>query len=85
LGWTLSRSSWGKGYATEGARRALEYAFTDMNRDHLISCIAPDNLNSVKVAQRLGETIEGEAELLGKRVFIYGITREQWRLKDKQT
>src|SRR5215510_5649825 len=29
LGWTLSRSAWGKGYATEGARRCLEYAFYD--------------------------------------------------------
>jgi RimJ/RimL family protein N-acetyltransferase len=56
-----------------------------MNRDHLISCIAPDNLNSAKVAERLGETIEREAELLGKRVFIYGITRDQWRLNQKQT
>ena len=83
LGWTLSRTSWGKGYATEGARRAMEYAFTEMNRDHLISCIAPDNVSSAKVAERLGETVEGEAELLGKRIFIYGITRDQWRLNQK--
>jgi hypothetical protein len=49
-----------------------------MNRDHLISCIAPDNISSVKVAERLGETVEGETELLGKRVLLYGISREQW-------
>ena len=49
-----------------------------MNRDHLISCIAPANVNSVKVAERLGETVEGETELLGKRVLLYGISREQW-------
>ena len=83
LGWTLARSSWGKGYATEAARRAMQYAFTEMNRDHLISCIAPDNLNSIKVAERLGETVEGETELLGKRVFIYGISRETWRLSQQ--
>ena len=78
LGWTLARASWGKGYATEGARRALRYAFTEMNRDHVISCIAPDNVNSARVAQRLGETVEGETELLGKRVLLYGISRDQW-------
>jgi len=78
LGWTLARAAWGKGYAIEGARRALQYAFTEMNRDHLISCIAPANVNSVKVAERLGETVEGETELLGKRVLLYGISREQW-------
>lgn len=78
LGWTLARSNWGKGYATEAAQRLMRYAFTEMNRDHLISCIAPDNISSAKVAERLGETVEGETELLGKRVLIYGISRDQW-------
>ena len=79
LGWTLGRESWGKGYATEGAQRALEYAFTEMNRDHVISLIAPANVNSIKVAERLGEKVEGETEVLGRRVFIYGIGRDEWR------
>lgn len=75
LGWTLGRDSWGQGYAIEGARRALEYAFTEMGRDHVISCIAPDNVRSIKVAERLGEKVEGKTELLGKEVLIYGISR----------
>lgn len=79
LGWTLARESWGKGYATEGARRALEYAFTEMDRDHLISLIAPDNVASIKVAERLGEKVEGETHIMGRDVFIYGISREDWR------
>jgi RimJ/RimL family protein N-acetyltransferase len=79
LGWTLSRDSWGKGYATEGARRAMEYAFTEMDRDHLISLIAPANVASVKVAERLGEKVEGETHLMGRDVLIYGISREEWR------
>lgn len=79
LGWTLARASWGKGYATEGARRVLSYVFTEMDREHVISCIAPDNANSIRVAERLGETVHGEAELLGKRVLIYRITRDEWK------
>lgn len=78
LGWTLARDSWGKGYATEGAGRALEYAFNELDRDQVISCIAPENVNSIKVAERLGEAVEGETELLGKQVLIYGISRERW-------
>ena len=80
LGWTLSRDSWGKGYATEGSQRALAYAFTDLDRDHVISLIAPDNIASAKVAERLGESVEGKTELFGKEVFIYGIGRNQWRI-----
>jgi len=79
LGWTLGRESWGKGYATEAARRALAYAFTELDRDHVISLIAPANTNSIKVAERLGETVEGETEVMGNMVNIYGITRERWR------
>jgi RimJ/RimL family protein N-acetyltransferase len=78
LGWTLGRESWGKGYATEGAQRALAYAFTELDRDHVISLIAPANTASAKVAERLGETIEGKTELLGNEVLIYGIARDRW-------
>jgi RimJ/RimL family protein N-acetyltransferase len=79
LGWTLARENWGKGYATEGARRAMQYAFTEMNRERLISLIAPENVNSIRVAERLGERVQGETELLGHQVFIYGISRDVWK------
>jgi RimJ/RimL family protein N-acetyltransferase len=78
LGWTLRRESWGKGYASEGAQHALRHAFTELNRDHVISLIAPDNVNSIRVAERLGEKVEGETELMGRTVLIYGIDRDHW-------
>ncbi|MFN2577324.1 MAG: GNAT family N-acetyltransferase [Pyrinomonadaceae bacterium] len=78
LGWTLARESWGKGYATEGAGRAMEYAFNEMRRERLISLIAQDNINSIKVAERLGETVQGETEFLGRIVAIYGISHDEW-------
>ena len=79
LGWTLSPAAQGKGYATEGARRALEYAFTDLDKEHVISLIHPDNKPSIRVAERLGEKLEGRTELLGHDVLIYGIDRAVWR------
>lgn len=79
IGWTLRRESWGKGYATEGARRALRYAFTEMGREHVISLIHPDNRPSIRVAERLGERHEGEAEIMGINVLVYGIDRKDWR------
>jgi RimJ/RimL family protein N-acetyltransferase len=79
IGWTLGRDSWGKGYATEGARRALRYAFTELEREHVISLIHPQNQSSIRVAERLGETQEGEAEILGINVLVYGIRRADWR------
>lgn len=78
LGWVLGREHWGKGFASEGARRALDYAFTEMDRDHVISLIHPDNIGSIRVAERLGEKLEGETELFGREVLIYGIDRSAW-------
>jgi RimJ/RimL family protein N-acetyltransferase len=75
IGWTLGREFWGRGYATEGSRRALDYAFTELDKDHVISCIHPDNAPSIRVAERLGEKLEGEAEILGIKVLVYGVDR----------
>ena len=75
IGWTLGREFWGKGYATEGARRALQYAFNELDKDHVISLIHPENKASIRVAERLGEKLEGKTELMGHDVLIYGIDR----------
>lgn len=75
-GWTLGRAWWGKGYATEAAREALRYAFEDLDRDHVISLIRPENKPSIRVAERLGERLEGEvSDFFGGRALVYGIRR----------
>ena len=52
LTWALAHEHWGKGYATEAA-----VAFRDWLRsEDLISLIAPRNLPSQRVAERLGAT-----------------------------
>ena len=78
LGWMLRRASWGRGYATEGAGRALAHAFTEMGRDHLISLIRPDNRASIRVAERLGERLERRTDLFGHEALVYGIDRARW-------
>jgi RimJ/RimL family protein N-acetyltransferase len=76
IGWTLGRHAWGKGYATEGAKAALQYAFGPLDQRHVISLIHPDNTPSMKVAERIGETLEGKTRLLGEwDVLVYGIHR----------
>jgi RimJ/RimL family protein N-acetyltransferase len=73
LGWTMGRLSWGKGYAPEAARACLDHAFDVMKRDHVISLIDPLNVNSIRVAEKIGETLEGEAEVDGHLLLKYGI------------
>jgi len=61
----------------------LEYAFTTLDRPHVISLIDPNNTNSIRVAKRLGERAEGEWEVFGIKVAVYGIDREEWRARLK--
>jgi RimJ/RimL family protein N-acetyltransferase len=75
IGWTLARHAWGKGYATEGAKRALAYAFNELDRRHVISLIHPENTPSMRVAERLGEKREGSARVNEIDVLVYGIDR----------
>jgi RimJ/RimL family protein N-acetyltransferase len=77
LAWFLARRWWGQGYATEGARAALAYAFTVLGEDRVISLIHPGNRASIRVAERIGETLLGRTDQpLGERL-CYGIERAQ--------
>jgi RimJ/RimL family protein N-acetyltransferase len=54
LGWALVHAHWGNGYATEAARAVREWAYEERGIDRLASLIAPANVASQRVAQRLG-------------------------------
>jgi RimJ/RimL family protein N-acetyltransferase len=62
---------WGKGYAIEGARACMDYAFGPLDRERVISLIRPANERSICVAERLGERLAGEVELLGSTALVY--------------
>jgi len=75
VGWSLLRPFWGLGYATEAGRAALSHAFGDLGQAHVVSLIQPENARSIRVARRLGMRREGEVDLLGHTVWVYGIAR----------
>ena len=78
VGWTLRRRFWGRGYATEAARASFTHAFNALGQSRVVSLIAPENVNSIRVAERLGERPAGEWEVFGTKVIIYAVGREEW-------
>lgn len=54
VGWRLAYEAWGQGYATEGARAALEFAFGKLGWDEVVAMTAIVNARSERVMQRLG-------------------------------
>jgi RimJ/RimL family protein N-acetyltransferase len=82
VGWSLHPDAWGKGYASEGARAAMDYAFDVLGWDDIIHCIDPDNTPSQRVAQSLGSTRRGPGRMPAPHdnapCEIWGQTRAQW-------
>ena len=56
----FSPDAWGKGYATEMARAALEEGCESLEYEKIIASVRPDNLPSVKLLERLGLRRDGE-------------------------
>ena len=56
VGWRLARSAWGHGFATEGARAALEWGFETLGLPEIVSFTIPANRRSRAVMERLGMT-----------------------------
>ena len=75
LGWIVRRERWGQGLATEAARAALEWAWTHVDTDHIISIIQPDNHRSIRVAEKTGESFERSDLVNGVQSSVYGIYR----------
>ncbi len=76
LGWLLGRPHWGKGFATEAARAALDHAFSTLNRTRVISLIRPGNERSIRVAERIGEKYETTIDVSGADALLYSINRD---------
>lgn len=59
LGWVLFDHATGKGYATEAAAAARDWAVGNLQLPQLVSYIDAKNTASQKVARRLGATTDG--------------------------
>ena len=56
IGWRFSFENWGRGYATEGAKAALDFAFNVLDWHEIVAFTAELNLRSQRVMERLGMT-----------------------------
>ena len=88
IGWRLTRESWGRGYATEAASKALDIGFAEHELSEIVSFTVPQNRRSRRVMEKLGMThhstddfghpnLEPTHPLYGH--VLYRINREQWK------
>jgi RimJ/RimL family protein N-acetyltransferase len=56
VAWRLHRNYWGRGYATEAARAAIDDGFTRVGLPEIVAVTALGNTASQRVMERLGMT-----------------------------
>lgn len=72
IGWMmLSVEVEGKGIATEAARAALTHAYETLGWDTAVSYIGPDNMRSIRLAEKLGAAIDPSAKGPATDTLVY--------------
>ena len=79
VGYRLARAHWKHGYATEAASAVRDYAFNTLGFSRLISMIDPQNVASVRVAEKLEMSYEKDVMFEGYTHpdHVYVIERKQ--------
>jgi RimJ/RimL family protein N-acetyltransferase len=83
VGWGIVREHWGKGYASEGAAAAMDFACQVLDWDFVIHCIDASNLASQGVAKKLGsrylKRVAMPFPFEQAPVDSWGQSRDEWR------
>jgi RimJ/RimL family protein N-acetyltransferase len=85
VGWAIIPDAQGRGYATEGASAAIDWAFDHLGWTEVIHTIAPDNVASHAVARRLGSVNRGPGAMPApyedQPIDVWGQSRDDWRAR----
>ncbi|WP_300488392.1 GNAT family N-acetyltransferase [Flavobacterium sp.] len=54
IGWRIKSSEWNKGFATEGAKRCLDYAINDLKLENIFSIAPKVNVKSEHIMVKIG-------------------------------
>jgi RimJ/RimL family protein N-acetyltransferase len=72
LGWVFVRDAWGNGYATEAVEGALAWGREHLRAYARTACIiAPENVASIRVAEKTGFCRIAETTYLGEPCLLF--------------
>lgn len=73
VGYRISNEYWGHGYGTEAAKGCMQYAKEMLKLASIISLIRPENLPSIRVAEKNGLKLEKETMFHNMLHLVYRI------------
>ncbi|MEO8465324.1 MAG: GNAT family N-acetyltransferase [Gammaproteobacteria bacterium] len=89
VGWGIVQECWGRGYATEAATAAIDWAIDALGWTDIIHVIAPTNAPSQAVARKLGSRNRGRGSLpvphADTIVDLWGQSAADWRCSHRKS
>lgn len=71
IGWRLAKEFWGRGFATEAARVALQHAVAHARLLRVIAIAMPENRPSLHIMEKLGMAYERASQKNGFNIVVY--------------
>lgn len=81
--YALGKESWGKGYASEGAKASVEYAFQHLDCKRLIGLTKPDNYASQHVLKKLGMKNTKDINWRGMDLNYFEVDKHEYLLTNE--
>ena len=78
IGWHTRPGRKGEGIAPEAGAAARDWAFANLDVDHVISLVRPENQASCRVAEKIGMHVDRMADHKGLLHRVYRIDRLTW-------
>ena len=78
LSYGIRRDAWGEGFATEGSRAALKFAFRQLGLPEIVALTYPANLRSQRVIAKLGFVTAGIRHAYGQDLLYFRLGRDAY-------
>ncbi|MBN9293792.1 MAG: GNAT family N-acetyltransferase [Flavobacteriia bacterium] len=75
IGFRFFQDYWNKGFATETAKRCLEFGFDNLNLKTIIGRAMKENIASIKVLEKIGMRFKKTFDFDGQEGVIYKLTK----------
>jgi RimJ/RimL family protein N-acetyltransferase len=79
--YALERAAWGQGLATEAARTAVAYGFTEARLARIIAVTRPEHARSRRVLEKLGMRYERDVDVFSIHAVLYALGRDSFHAK----
>lgn len=77
IGFRFYRNYWNKGFATETAKKCLEFGFEKLNIEKIVGRAMKENIASIRVLEKIGMTFIENFDFDGQDGVIYELINEK--------